>query len=91
MKSKTITRIWHGTTKAKDADEYLKYLIKTGIENYKKTEGNLSVEILRRIEDDRCRFWAVTRWDSYENIKNLRRRLRKSAVLHRRREISIGI
>ena len=69
MKSKTITRIWHGTTKAKDADEYLEYLVKTGIEDYKKTDGNLSVEILRRIENDKCRFWTVTKWDSYENIK----------------------
>lgn len=69
MKSKTITRIWHGVTKAKDADEYLEYLVKTGIEDYKKTEGNLGVEILRRVEDDRCRFWTVTKWDSYENIK----------------------
>ncbi len=69
MKSKIITRIWHGITKAEDAYEYLEYVIKTGIEDYKKTEGNLSVEILRRIENDKCHFWTVTKWDSYENIK----------------------
>ncbi len=69
MNGKTITRIWHGTTKAADADEYLEYVIKTGVEDYKKTEGNLSVKILRRVENDKCHFWTVTKWDSYENIK----------------------
>jgi heme-degrading monooxygenase HmoA len=69
MKSKVITRIWHGVTKAEVANEYLEYVIKTGIEDYKKTEGNLSVEILRRVENDKCHFWTVTKWTSYENIK----------------------
>lgn len=69
MESKIITRIWHGITKAEHSDEYLEYVIKTGVEDYKKTEGNQSVEILRRIEGDICHFWTVTKWDSYENIK----------------------
>ena len=69
MKSKAITRIWHGTTKAEHADEYLEFLIETGVADYKKTDGNLSVEILRRIEADVCHFWTVTTWDSFENIK----------------------
>jgi heme-degrading monooxygenase HmoA len=69
MGNNIITRIWHGVTKAEDADEYLEYLIKTGIEDYKKIEGNLSVEILRRIENDQCHFWTVTKWDSFESIK----------------------
>ena len=69
MESKVITRIWHGTTRTRHADEYLEFLIKTGVADYKKTPGNLSVEILRRIEDDICHFWTVTKWDSIENIK----------------------
>ncbi len=69
MKSKIITRIWHGTTRAVHADEYLEFLIKTGVADYKKTEGNLSVKILRRVEADICHFWTVTTWDSVENIK----------------------
>ena len=69
MKSKVITRIWHGATKRDDAEEYLEFLIKTGVADYKKTEGNLSVEILRRTEGERCHFWTVTKWNSYENIK----------------------
>ncbi len=69
MKSEIITRIWHGTTKAEDADEYLEYVIKTGVEDYIKTPGNLSVKILRRREAGICHFWTVTTWESVENIK----------------------
>lgn len=56
-------------TRAEHSEEYLKYLINTGIKDYKKTDGNLSVEILRRVENDKCHFWTVTKWNSYENIK----------------------
>jgi len=69
MNSKIITRIWHGRTLAKYADEYLQYVIDTGIADYKATDGNLGVEILRRIDGEECHFWTVTKWDSYENIK----------------------
>ena len=68
MKSKIITRIWHGTTRAAHADEYLEFLIETGVADYKKTPGNLSVEILRRPDGDICHFWTVTKWDGFENI-----------------------
>ena len=69
MKSKIITRIWHGLTRAEHADEYLDFLVKTGVTDYKATEGNLSVEILRRLEPDVCHFWTVTKWDSIDSIK----------------------
>jgi len=69
MKSAVITRIWHGITKAEHAEAYLAYVIETGVAGYKSTEGNLGVEILRRIEGDKCHFWTVTKWDSYESIK----------------------
>jgi hypothetical protein len=65
-----ITRIWHGRTKAEDADEYLRFVIDTGVSDYKSIDGNLSVEIWRRIDGDICYFWAVTKWDGYESIKN---------------------
>ncbi|MEO8399666.1 MAG: antibiotic biosynthesis monooxygenase [Ignavibacteriaceae bacterium] len=65
----TITRIWHGKTKAEHADEYLKYIEETGIKDYKKIKGNLSTQILRRIENDVCHFWTFTKWDSLESVK----------------------
>lgn len=69
MESKVITRIWHGITKAEHADAYLDYVIITGVAGYKAIEGNLGVEILRRIDGDKCHFWTVTKWISYESIK----------------------
>lgn len=69
MAGSVITRIWHGKTKADHADEYLELVVKTGVRDYKKTPGNLSVQILRRIDGTVCHFWTVTRWDSVENIK----------------------
>jgi len=64
-----ITRIWHGITKAEDADIYLKYIEKTGVEDYKNIEGNLSIKILRRLENEVCHFLTITEWDSFESIR----------------------
>lgn len=64
-----ITRIWHGTTKAGDAEVYLEYLRQTGIRDYRVTEGNLSAKILRRIEADVCHFYTVTEWQDIASIK----------------------
>ena len=64
-----ITRIWHGKTKAQDAATYLQYIEETGIKDYKNIQGNLSATILRRVENDVCHFWTVTKWDSLESIK----------------------
>lgn len=68
MISKSITRVWHGRTKAEHADEYLQFVIETGVTDYKSVPGNLNVEIWRRIDGDVCHFWTVTKWDSYESI-----------------------
>ena len=65
-----ITRTWYGKTKAADADVYLKYMAKTGMKECRSTPGNLSAQILRRIEDDVCHFWVLTKWDSTESIKS---------------------
>lgn len=67
--SKIITRSWHGTVKKQDAEEYLEYLIESGIADYKSIAGILNVEILRRIDGEVCHFHTVTQWKSYEDIK----------------------
>jgi hypothetical protein len=69
MNSTFITRIWHGRTNAEHADEYLQFVIDTGVTDYKSVEGNLSVEIWRRIDGDVCHFWTVTKWDGYDSIR----------------------
>lgn len=68
MTKSIITRIWHGRTRAEHSDEYLQFLVDTGVADYKNVNGNLSVEVWRRLEGDVCHFWTVTKWDSYESI-----------------------
>ena len=69
MGNSTITRIWHGKTKAEHADVYLKYVQDTGLSDYQAVVGNLSAKILRRVEGDICHFLTITEWDSYASIK----------------------
>jgi heme-degrading monooxygenase HmoA len=69
MESKPITRMWHGRTRIEHADEYLEFLKKSGIPDYKKVPGNLGVQVWRRKEEAVCHFWTVTQWDSIDSIK----------------------
>jgi heme-degrading monooxygenase HmoA len=64
-----IVRIWHGVTAAAKSDEYVDYLRATGVPDYRTTEGNRGVYVLRRIEDDRAHFLTVSFWGSIEAIK----------------------
>lgn len=68
MEPKVITRIWHGRTRAEDADEYLQFLVDTSVPDYGSVPGNLGVQIWRRKDGEVCHFWTVTRWDGYESI-----------------------
>ena len=64
-----IARIWHGTTKVEKADEYVEFLKKTGIRDYRNTEGNIRAYVLRRVEEDRAHFLTLTFWESADSIK----------------------
>jgi heme-degrading monooxygenase HmoA len=64
-----IARTWHGVTDASNANEYFDYLEKTGVPDYKRTEGNLGVYVLRRIERYQAHFLLLTLWESEEAIK----------------------
>ncbi|SMO52110.1 antibiotic biosynthesis monooxygenase [Solitalea koreensis] len=64
-----ITRIWHGKTKASDADAYLDFLLKTGTKDYRATPGNIEVKVWRKIKANIAHFWTVSTWDNYESIK----------------------
>ncbi len=64
-----IARIWHGVTAAAKSEEYLDYLRATGVPDYRATEGNLGVYVLRRIESERAHFLTLSLWESMEVIK----------------------
>jgi heme-degrading monooxygenase HmoA len=68
MNSNAVTRVWHGRTRAEHADEYLQFLIATGVADYRSVDGNLSVEVWRQVNGQYCDFWTVTKWDSFDSI-----------------------
>jgi heme-degrading monooxygenase HmoA len=64
-----IARTWHGITDAAKANDYLDYLNKTGVPEYRATQGNLGVYVLRRIEGNKAHFLLLTLWESEDAIK----------------------
>ncbi|MBC8171964.1 MAG: antibiotic biosynthesis monooxygenase [Anaerolineae bacterium] len=64
-----IARAWHGVTPAARADEYMDYLNRTGIPDYKQTEGNRGVYVLRSIQGEEAHFLLISLWDSYDAIR----------------------
>lgn len=65
-----IARIWHGLTMASKSDEYLDYLNQTGIPEYRATDGNRGVYILRRVDKEGAHFLLISLWESFEKIGN---------------------
>ena len=65
-----IARTWHGITEASIADEYLDYLNKTGVPEYRLTQGNLGVYVLRRIDGNKAHFLLLTLWESEDAIRS---------------------
>ena len=64
-----VARMWHGRTKASDAEVYKKYLFGSGIPEYRSTEGNRGAWVLCRIEGEVAHFITLTFWESREAIK----------------------
>jgi len=64
-----IARIWHGTTEAAKADDYVELLKQTGIPDYRNTKGNLGAYVLRRIENEKAHFLTLSFWESLGAIK----------------------
>lgn len=63
-----IARMWHGRTKASDAEAYLEYLFQSGIPAYRATNGNRGAWVLRRMEGDVAHFLTLSFWESQDAI-----------------------
>lgn len=59
-----IARIWHGMTRAADADAYLRFLQERALPDYRSVAGNRGAYILHRIAGDRAHFLTFTFWES---------------------------
>jgi hypothetical protein len=64
-----IARIWRGVTPAEKADQYLEYLEKTGLKDYRAVPGNQGVQVLRRTYEGKTEFLLISLWESYETIR----------------------
>ncbi len=64
-----IARIWHGRTATQKADEYLAFLQRRALPDYRATPGNLAAYILRRAEGDVTHFTTLTHWESRRVIE----------------------
>ncbi|SRR6266567_7859158 len=64
-----IARIWRGLTRDSQAEEYFEYLKATGIKEYRETEGNQGVFVLRNITAGQAEFLLITHWESWDAIR----------------------
>ncbi|NIO29763.1 MAG: antibiotic biosynthesis monooxygenase [Candidatus Latescibacteria bacterium] len=64
-----IARIWIGRTRAEHAETYSRYVLETGIEGLRHSEGNLGAWLLRRVDGDDAEFIVISLWDSMESIR----------------------
>lgn len=65
-----IARTWRGSTSSKDATRYIEYMERTGLKEYRETEGNLGVLVLRRANNDaETEFLFVSFWESIDAVR----------------------
>ena len=64
-----ITRVWHGRTRAADADRYLRFLKEKGVQDYLKTPGIRDVRIGMQVENEVAHFYTISTWKDLEAIR----------------------
>ncbi len=64
-----IARIWRGVTPESKASEYLEYMKNTGLKDYKSTDGNIAVYVLKRETEGKTEFILISFWESVEAIR----------------------
>lgn len=61
--------MWHGRVPAAKAAAYRGFLEARAISDYRSVPGNLSVQILERVEGDITHFITLTVWESLAVIR----------------------
>jgi heme-degrading monooxygenase HmoA len=69
VRNAQIVRIWRGSTRKSDAQEYERYLLDTGFVGYQQTPGNLGVRMTRRDVGDLTEFFVISIWESWDSIR----------------------
>jgi heme-degrading monooxygenase HmoA len=64
-----IARIWRGVTPAEKAEQYLDYLVKTGLKDYRAAPGNHGVQVLQHTYENKTEFLLISFWESFDAIR----------------------
>src|SRR3954447_14158689 len=64
-----IARLWRGATTAADADAYLEYLDRTGLQEYAATPGARGTLTMCRLDGEGAEFVLVSLWDSMDAVR----------------------
>jgi len=64
-----IARVWRGVTLDSKSDEYLDYVMRTGVRDCRATEGNRGVWVLRKVGDGHAEFLFISLWESFDAIR----------------------
>jgi hypothetical protein len=65
-----VVRVWKGKTRQDRADDYVGYLLRTGLAEYSGTDGNLDAWFTRREDGELTEFALFTRWVSMEAVRS---------------------
>ena len=65
-----IARVWHGKTKKEHAELYRDYVVRTGVQEYRNSRGNLGIQIWQQDDGDVTHIWTVTLWKDLASIKS---------------------
>jgi len=76
-----IMRMWHGWTKAADAEEYDRMLRTEILPGIHHIRGYRGCWVLRRAAGDEVEFVTITTWDSWEAIEEFAGKGRTKSVI----------
>ena len=63
-----IARIWRGWVRTDRAAEYVDYIVRTGMAEYRGTPGNVDAQMLTRdLGDGRTEVLTMSWWDSLDS------------------------
>ena len=65
-----VVRVWRGVIRTQERDEYVEYVERTGMGEYRATPGNLDAWILTRdLGDGTTEILTVSRWESMNAVR----------------------
>ena len=66
-----VVRVWRGVIRTQERDEYVEYVERTGMAQYRSTPGNLDAWILTRdLGDGTSEILTVSRWESMNAVRS---------------------